>query len=120
MANNRNQKNGKGAVKTRKLARMNLANGIDSNLGPRNGYSLSTDLHPDLKADLVPIRKHLANPPQEVFDALRKLLCQFSRVSSPTLKNPAPSSRCCPSCFRASCMCLRHYTNLPHEPANFH
>src|ERR1035441_9749773 len=49
---------------TWKLARMNLAiRGIDANLGPRNADSFRQDLHPDLKADLVPVRKDLANPP---------------------------------------------------------
>ncbi len=46
---------------TWKLARMNLAiRGIDANLGPRNADSFRADLHPDLKADFVPVRKDLA------------------------------------------------------------
>jgi type I restriction enzyme M protein len=49
---------------TWKLARMNLAiRGIDANLGPRNADSFRQDLHPDLKADFVPVWKDLANPP---------------------------------------------------------
>jgi type I restriction enzyme M protein len=47
---------------TWKMARMNLAiRGIDANLGPRNADSFRQDLHPDLKADFVPVRKDLAN-----------------------------------------------------------
>src|SRR6266404_6001805 len=43
---------------TWKLARMNLAiRGIDANLGPRNADSFRANLHPDLKADFVPVRK---------------------------------------------------------------
>ncbi len=54
---------------TWKLARMNLAiRGIDANLGPRNAASFRADLHPDLKADLVPVRKDLANPPFNMSD----------------------------------------------------
>jgi type I restriction enzyme M protein len=54
---------------TWKLARMNLAiRGIDANLGPRNADSFRADLHPDLKADFVPVRKDLANPPFNMSD----------------------------------------------------
>ena len=35
---------------------------------PRNTDSFRTDLHPDLKADLVPVRKDLANPPFNMSD----------------------------------------------------
>src|SRR5258707_1258249 len=46
---------------TCKLARMNLAiRGIDANLGPRKADRFRADLHPDLKADFVPVRKDLA------------------------------------------------------------
>lgn len=37
--------------------------GIEANPGPRNADSFRADLHPDLKADLLPVRKDLANPP---------------------------------------------------------
>ena len=54
---------------TWKLLRMNLAiRGIDANLGPRNADSFRADLHPDLKADFVPVRKDLANPPFNMSD----------------------------------------------------
>ena len=54
---------------TWKLARMNLAiRGIDANLGPRNADSFRQDLHPDLKADFVPVWKDLANPPFNMSD----------------------------------------------------
>jgi hypothetical protein len=33
---------------------------LHANVGPRNAASLRTDLHPDLKADFVPVRKDLA------------------------------------------------------------
>src|SRR5437870_1499145 len=42
--------------------------GIDANLGPRNADSFRQDLHPDLKADFVPVRKDLANPPFNMSD----------------------------------------------------
>jgi len=35
---------------------------------PRNADSFRQDLHPDLKADLVPVRKDLANPPFNMSD----------------------------------------------------
>ena len=48
---------------------MNLAiRGIDANLGPRNADNFRADLHPDLKADLVPVWKDLANPPFNMSD----------------------------------------------------
>ena len=48
---------------------MNLAiRGIDANLGQRNADSFRADLHPDLKADLVPVWKDLANPPFNMSD----------------------------------------------------
>src|SRR3989442_445861 len=54
---------------TWKPARMNLAiRGIDANLGPRNADSFRKDLHPGLKADLVPVWKDLANPPFNMSD----------------------------------------------------
>ena len=42
--------------------------GIDANLGQRNADSFRADLHPDLKADFVPVRKNLANPPFNMSD----------------------------------------------------
>ena len=35
---------------------------------PRNADSFRADLHPDLKADFVPVRKDLANPPFNMSD----------------------------------------------------
>src|ERR1035438_6292143 len=35
---------------------------------PRNADSFRADLHPGLKADLVPVRKDLANPPFNMSD----------------------------------------------------
>jgi len=35
---------------------------------PRNADSFRADLHPDLKSDLVPVRKDLANPPFNMSD----------------------------------------------------
>jgi len=35
---------------------------------PRNADSFHADLHPDLKADFVPVRKDLANPPFNMSD----------------------------------------------------
>ena len=71
---------------TWKLARMNLAiRGIDANLGPRNADSFRADLHPDLKADLVPVRKDLANPPFNMSDwggeNLRQDVLKFRPIS---------------------------------------
>jgi type I restriction-modification system DNA methylase subunit len=37
-------------------------------LAPRNADSFRADLHPDLKADLVSVRKDLANPPFNTSD----------------------------------------------------
>src|SRR5947207_742295 len=63
-----------------KLARMNLAiRGIDANLGPGNADTFRADLHPDLKADLVPVRKDLANPPFNMSDWGRENLPQDVR-----------------------------------------
>jgi hypothetical protein len=45
-----------------------LIRGIDANLGPRNADSFRADLHPDLKADFVPVWKDLANPPFNMSD----------------------------------------------------
>jgi type I restriction-modification system DNA methylase subunit len=36
--------------------------------GPRNADRFRADLHPDLKADFVPVRKDLANPPFNMSD----------------------------------------------------
>jgi type I restriction enzyme M protein len=65
---------------------MNLAiRGIDANLGPRNADSFRADLHPDLKADLVPVRKDLANPPFNMSDwggeNLRQDVLKFRPIS---------------------------------------
>jgi len=57
-----------------KLARVNLAICRSRGQGwlcastPRNAGSFRTDLHPDLKADFVPVRKDLANPPFNMSD----------------------------------------------------
>ncbi|MBA4150788.1 MAG: SAM-dependent DNA methyltransferase [Verrucomicrobia bacterium] len=54
---------------TWKLARMNLAiRGIDANLGPRNADSFRQDLHPNLKAEFVPVRKDPSNQPFNMSD----------------------------------------------------
>ena len=45
-----------------------LIRGIDANLDLRNADSFRADLHPDLKADFVPVRKGLANPPFNMSD----------------------------------------------------
>jgi len=47
----------------------NLAiRGIDANLGPCNADSFRQDLHPDLKAEFIPVRKDLATPPFNMSD----------------------------------------------------
>lgn len=52
-----------------KLARMNLAiHGIDANRGARNTDSFRANLYPDLNADLMPVRKDLANLPFNMSD----------------------------------------------------
>jgi len=65
---------------TWKLARVNLAIrdfSLSASKGervgvrcriPRNADSFRQDLHPDLKANLVPVRKDLANPPFNMSD----------------------------------------------------
>jgi type I restriction-modification system DNA methylase subunit len=41
---------------------------IHRHIGPRHADSFRADLHPDLKADFVPVRKDLANPPFNMSD----------------------------------------------------
>jgi type I restriction enzyme M protein len=45
-----------------------MAKEIKANLDPRNADSFRADLHPDLRADLLPVRKYLANPPFNMSD----------------------------------------------------
>lgn len=69
MAKGNGKKTANGSSLTWNPTRMNLAiRGINTKFSPRNADGFRADLHPDLKADFVPVWKDLVNPPFNMSD----------------------------------------------------